>query len=228
MDHFWKWLMRMDARGIFLLSLLLFLLVTGWRGWVAFRPAPPAPPAPAIDEEMPQPPSLRPLGLVDYVSSQFLAEALVVPVNPFRPTFEAMISEQAREAIENMQAGVDPEGVRGNPPIRIRPRRRPGENEPPSTRPPEAGVAAPPPPPPPPPPPTLTYRGMLQRPDGTIAAFLHDSARGGGRFVAVGDKLYGAEVAAVFKGGIALRLGNGETRTLAEGDAVTLQSGGHP
>lgn len=224
MDHFWKWLMRMDARGIFLLSLLLFLLVAGWRGWVAFRPAPPAKPASAVAGEMPQLPPFRPLGLIDYVSSQFLAEALVVPVNPFRPTFEAMISQQASEAIRNLQAGLEPGVVSGNPPIRIRQRRPGATNAPPVRAPvtPTAVASSPPPPP------TLTYRGMFQRPDGTIAAFLHDSARGGGRFVAVGDTLYGAAVAAVYKGGITLLLSDGSARTLAEGDALTLAGDGAP
>jgi hypothetical protein len=225
MDHFWKWLMRMDARGIFVISLLLFLLVAGWRGWVAFRPAPPAKPAPAANGEMPPLPPFRSLGLIDYVSSQFLDQTLVVPVNPFRPTFEAMISQQASEAIRNLQAGIEPDGTRGNPPIRIRQRRPGGTNRPPVRAQTVVTATAPSPPPPPP---TLTYRGMFQRPDGTIAAFLHDSARGGGRFVAVGDTLYGAAVAAVYKGGITLWLSDGSTRTLAEGDAVTLPGGGAP
>ena len=222
MDRFWKWLTGMDARGIFIASLLLFLLVSGWWGWKAFRPQP----APAVVAPAAQPvelPPYKPLGILAFVSNQFAPGALVVPVNPFRPTFEAMISNRASEVVQSLQNGTPS----GRPPLdrswawllrRSQPSGRRQQSATQSSSPETSGES----PPPPPSPPTLTYRGMLERPDGTIAAFLHDSARGAGRFVNTGDRLYNIEVAAVHKGGITLRLADGSLRTLARGDAITL------
>ena len=81
--------MRTDARGIFVVALLIFLATTGWILWMALQPPPAPPPAPP-----PEPVKLAPfspLGVIGLVSNQFAAQALVVPVNPFRPTFEMMI-----------------------------------------------------------------------------------------------------------------------------------------
>ena len=33
MERFWKWLMKMDAKKIFLLSLALFIAVAAWRAY---------------------------------------------------------------------------------------------------------------------------------------------------------------------------------------------------
>ncbi|MDD5706848.1 MAG: hypothetical protein PHR35_13070 [Kiritimatiellae bacterium] len=218
MDRFWKWLMRMDARGIFLISLLLFLAAVGWRGWAVFHPARTPAPAPApVNGEPLKLPAFRELGAIGFVSNQFSADALVVPVNPFRPTFEAMVSNEASVAMQTLQTGggAAAGGAGSKRTIRIR---RPKDEQP--AQPPTA--AAQPAVPPTPPPVVLTYRGMLQRPDGTIAVYLHDSRKGGGRFAVIGDKLYGAEVAAVHQSGVTLRLPDGSDRTLGDGDAVTL------
>ena len=226
MDTFWKWLMRMDARGIFILSLLLLLLVIGWWSWVALRPPREhrALSAEAIgsDGSAPKLPPFRPLGVLGLVSNQFSADALIVPINPFRPTFEAMVSNQADIAIQDWQAGRtrDPSSQGRQPGlmtrIRIRTPRIPDGN---------TGTTGTPADPPPP---TLTYRGMLQRPDGRIAAYLYDSAAGAGRFVSVGDTLHGVEVIGTRRGDITFKLANGEEQTLTRGDTIKLASGANP
>ena len=215
--------MRTDARGIFGVTLLVFLMVTAWRLWVALQPPPPPPPPPPSDPVKLAP--FRPLGVIGLVSNQFAAQALVVPVNPFRPTFEAMVRNPDSGDLEAVVAGVagaprqavaaaaspEPAEASGTqtrtgsqPPRNGRQGRQPA-----SAAAPEAG---------PPPVPKYAFAGMFQRPDGRVAAYLRSSL-GGGRFLVTGDQIAGCEVLNATADGVMLRLPDGTTRTLVEGDA---------
>ena len=105
--------MRTDARSIFVVSLLLFVAVTGWRLWVHLQPAPePEPTVKATGQPPVKPSTYRQLGIINFVSNQFAAQTLIVPGNPFRPTFEAMVQNPASGDLQQMLAGAQGTGPR--------------------------------------------------------------------------------------------------------------------
>jgi hypothetical protein len=215
MDHFWKWLMRTDARSIFVAALLLFILVTGWLVWGTFQPRAAVPPTPVATESV-KLTSFRPLGVMNLISNQFSAQTLVVPVNPFRPTFEAMVRNPESgdwqsianvKAVEsNQQKHADRQ--QGSDTHADRTRHGPRGNGDPDPANADPG---------PPPIPQFAFKGMFQRPDGRIAAYV-GSTVGGGRFLAVGDRLEGFEVVDASAEGVTLRMADGTKRVLAKGD----------
>ena len=212
--------MRTDARSIFLVALLLFVAVTGWRVWVALRPRPEPDPRP-VAAEGPKLSSFRPLGVINLVSNQFAAQTLIVPVNPFRPTFEAMVRNPESGDLQAVVAGAPAGGGSagdggGRPGHGAGPNwsRRPRDLQQRGGAPPAADGT----PPGPPPVPKYAFRGMFKRPDGRIAAYV-TSTVGGGRFLQAGDKLGSAEVVEATADGILLRLETGATRLLADGAA---------
>jgi hypothetical protein len=79
MDAFWKWLMRANARGVFLCALIALFLVSGWWIWRAMSP---------IDYDAGllhgggRKAGRVGLGLVAYMEKQ-LEAGLTVPQNPF-------------------------------------------------------------------------------------------------------------------------------------------------
>ena len=141
--------------------------------------------------------------MIGLVSNQFAAQALVVPVNPFRPTFEMMIRHPESGDLVSLAAATS-RGSGGvsqpGDPARIR---RPvaGATE-------EDG---------PPPVPKYSFGGIMQRPDGRVAAYLKNSL-GGGRFLVKGDEFAGCRVLDATADGIVLRQPDGTTRTLARND----------
>ena len=211
--------MRTDARGIFGVTLLVFLMVTAWRLWVVLQPPPPPPPPPPSDPVKLAP--FRPLGVIGLVSNQFAAQALVVPVNPFRPTFEAMVRNPESGDLEAVVAGAagtprqavaagSPAPAEGTQPrTGARQPREGRQGRQPVAAASEAG---------PPPVPKYAFAGMFQRPDGRVAAYLRSSL-GGGRFLVTGDQIAGCEVLNATADGVMLRLPDGTTRTMVEGDA---------
>ena len=224
MDRFWKWLMRTDARSIFVVSLLLFIGVAGWRVWVALNPPPEpvaAQPAPAAPVKLS---AFKPLDVINLVSNQFRAQALVVPVNPFRPTFEAMVRNPASGDLEAVVSGAASGGGEGSPPVqadgpsqggdRRGGRRGPGQRgkaaDPAGTAPaatPGGGT---------PPTPKFAFRGMLQRPDGQVAAWVSGTAGGSG-FIAAGDTFHGFSVVGATAERVTLRKADGTERVLERG-----------
>ena len=212
--------MRTDARSIFVVALLVFLLVTGWRVWVALQPPPPPPPPPPAAPVKLAP--FQPLGVIGLVSNQFAPQALVVPVNPFRPTFEMMVRNPESGDLESLVtaaaaiagAGRPEAGRGGRPPVAAAAH----DNRPPRNGRPGGGVPPPAPEAGPPPISKYAFAGMFQRPDGRVAAYLK-STLGGGRFLVTGDEIAGCQVLEAAADGVMLRLPDGTTRTLIQDDA---------
>lgn len=261
MEQFWKWLMKADAKGLFVASLALLAGVTAWWG-VDFARAPKRAAAEAAAKPPPAPLELaefKPIGVIGFVSNQFSPETLIVPVNPFHPTFEAIVKVLVRQSengiititgkdgkpvevhFENgvlvdsrgmpvaspfqrdltprqpgnqhgaenggLQAGGFRQGQRqgGQSPFwQHRPNNHPQPQ--PRTEPPK-------------PKPQLSFKGMMQRPDGSFASYVSiktDTTRG--RFVKVGDKLGDATVTASGRDGIELTFDDGTRTTLGIGD----------
>jgi hypothetical protein len=254
MEKFWKWLMKADAKGLFVASLLLLGGVTAWWGVDLARAPRKAAKASAADTNKKQPLELaefKPIGVIGFVSNQFAPETLIVPVNPFHPTFEAIVKELVRHSENGIITIVDKDGntrevhfdkngvlvdSRGNavatPFQRDLTQRQPGQGGQ------QAGAQRPgghlpfwprgqavrpqpqPTAPPPKPKPHVSFKGVMQRPDGAFAAYVSITTdRTQGRFVKVGDKLGNATVTASGRDGIELSFEDGTKATLGIGDA---------
>ena len=259
MEKFWKWLMKADAKGLFVASLLLLGGVTAWWGVDLVRAPRKAANDSAADTKKEQPLELaefKPIGVIGFVSNQFAPETLIVPVNPFHPTFEAIVKELGRHSDNGIITIVDKDGntrevhfdkngvlvdSRGNavatPFQRDLTQRQPGQGgqQPGGQRhfgqmpfwQRGQGVRPQPQPQtaPPKPKPQVSFKGVMQRPDGAFAAYVSIKAeKTQGRFVKVGDKLGSATVTASGRDGIELTFDDGTKATLGIGDApVTVE-----
>ena len=251
MEKFWKWLMKADAKGLFVASLLLLGGVTTWWGVDLARAPRKAANATVDKPDDVQPLKLsafKPIGVIGFVSNQFAPSTLIVPVNPFHPTFEAIVKELVRHSENGIITIVDKNGnqrevhfengvlvdSKGNavatPFQRDLTQRQPGHGGQ------HAGGQKPagqlpfwqqnhnprpqqPRPTPPKPKPRVSFKGVMQRPDGAFAAYVSIKAeKTKGRFVMVGDKLGNATVTASSRDGIELTFDDGTKSTLAIGD----------
>ena len=258
MEKFWKWLMKADAKGLFVASLLLLGGVTAWWGVDLARTPRKAANATDVKPDEAQPLKLaafKPIGVIGFVSNQFAPETLIVPVNPFHPTFEAIVKELARHSENGIITLVDKDGnqrevhfangvlvdSKGNavaaPFQRDLSQRQPGQGDQQTGRqrpgqmpfwPQNHGTRPQPQhrPTPQRPKPQVSFKGVMQRPDGAFAAYVSIKAeRTQGRFVKVGDKLGNATVTASGRDGIELTFDDGTKTTLGIGDApVALES----
>ena len=224
--------MRTDARSIFVVSLLLFVAVTGWRLWVHLQPAPePEPTVKATGQPPVKPSTYRQLGIINFVSNQFAAQTLIVPVKPFRPTFEAMVQNPASGDLQQMLAGAQGTGPRWGGERPDRGGRRPnwsgrgGEQSQEGGQRSGQGSGTATADSAPPGAARYAYKGVFERPDGRMAAYVSSSS-GGGRFLTKGARLEGAEVVAADATGVVLRLSDGREIELRPGQpGVALGAG---
>ena len=263
MEKFWKRLMKTDAKGLFVTSLVLLAGVTAWWGVNLTRPPRNEDEAKSAKPEKDAPLELaafKPIGVIGFVSNQFAPETLIVPVNPFHPTFEAIVRALAQQSEDGVIVITDKDGKQvavhfqgdklvdeqgrpvASPFQRDLTPRRPGQSQ-------QAGGAphggqgqqgqhfwgqqrppARPRPtaPQPPPKPKVSFKGMMQRPDGSYASYISiKTDKTQSRFVKVGDRIGNATVTASGRDGVELKFDNGETATLRIGDApLVLENGG--
>ena len=113
MEKFWKWLMKTDAKGLFVASLVLLAGVTAWWGVNLTR----APrngdedkPAKTTKDAPLELAAFKPIGVIGFVSNQFAPETLIVPVNPFHPTFEAIVKALANQSQNGVIVITDKNG----------------------------------------------------------------------------------------------------------------------
>lgn len=237
MEQFWKWLMKMDARGIFVVSVILFLAAGTWSAFTIVHAgdeplevAPPSSKAPSLTFN-----PYQPVGVIGFVSNQFTAETLVLSINPFHPTFESIVRSYVAR---NGKTG-EPLLIRGRDGRIVAPKER--REQPPSvagagsapggdprpgvaarpgqrgTRTPQAGQQGQRQGQPGRPPATIAFKGVMQRPDGKFASYVHDNEKGP-FFVVVGDKIRNAKVVASGKDGVELEFPNGLRVSLGLGD----------
>ncbi len=253
MEQFWKWLMKADAKGLFVLSLLLLGGVTAW--WaVDYARAPKKAAAEAAAKPPPAPLELaefKPIGVIGFVSNQFAPETLIVPVNPFHPTFEAIVKVLVRQSESGVIVISDKDGkpvevhfengvlvdAKGTPvaspfqrdltprqPGQIRQQQVTGAQPPHRWVPPPNVRPKPQPQKRPPPKPQVSFMGMMQRPDGSFASFvsIKTGNKSKSQFVAVGDKLGDATVTASGREGVELTFADGTRTLLRIGDPPVI------
>lgn len=249
MEKFWKWLLKTDARGLFVFSLVLLAAVATWCvidivNAEKHRDDPVA----EVESSPPKLSDYKPLGVMDFISDQFAPDTLVVPINPFHPTFEeivkTLVAHSESGTIELVVNGVPTklhfEGSKlvdkdGNvvaepfqknmaapvpakkPPAAVVPAASNGkvvvkdDGEPDVFAPPKRPSANPPNKP------RVSFSGMMQRPNGHYAAYIYDSKKKKGRFVAVGDRVRNSTVVESGRDGVSLKTDDGEVVKLVVG-----------
>lgn len=233
--------MKMDARGIFIMSVVVLLAVTAWRVMdvVELRRDDQArAEESALNQNVnPKLDPYNPIGVIGFVSNQFASETLVVPVNPFHPSFEDMVSQVrvvngTNVVIVTTRSGnsyivpADGEGQGQGGIIQARPN-QPAPGQPPPTwgRPGWRQV----------PPgnnrggirgfnpgkknvPYVVFGGFIERPDGVYAPYVKSTLTGG-RFLAKGDFIHGAVVTSAGKEGVVCEFSNGKKIAVLPGGA---------
>ncbi len=221
MDKLWKWIMRLNAKAFCLVAVLFFVGVAAYCAWLYTHP-----PAPIQDGHGgSRPPEATPawtIGTLDFVTNQLTAETLVLPIDPFKPTIEAILTNEVErtaflKALKAAQASAA--GIAGgntaagtsadtkkDPFAHLRKKAAvPGGLVGPDGKP----LVVP----------KLYFEGFLQRPDGTRVAMFRDSTENTTIFYEPGKKVHGVEILSANVREAELRLPNGTTRTLKIGGA---------
>lgn len=221
MQQLWNWLMRADAKALFIACLLALVAMLGWRGYVeydAYRDAAAAAEAVKVPPKLPDFPPYQGFGILEYVAEQSRDDNRALPVDLFRPSLDAMVSNLVTEILTN------PEFVVEQPPAAPvpaeRPTLRPGEEnlfelvQRPDgqwvrrTRQQPA--------------PELTYNGVFRRTDGRIAAWISERNSRTTKFYGEGDDVFGAKLKSVDTDAITVTMPDGREETMPRGGSVTL------
>lgn len=218
MDKLWKWIMRLNAKAFCLVAVLFFAGVAGYCAWLFTHP--PAPVKDGGDGKPPEPPPAWTIGALDFVTNQLTAEALVIPVDPFRPTIEAIFTNEteraaflkALKAAQASAAGIA-EGTAGakkeDPFAHLRKKAAvPGGLVGPDGKP----LVIP----------KLSFMGFFQRPDGKQAALFYDSAENTTVFYDTGKQIHGVDILSANVREAEIRFPDGTTRKLEIGGSVEL------
>jgi len=217
MDQIWKWVMHLNAKAFCLVATLFFFGVSLWCGWTILHPR-----EQLQDGAHGKAPELAPawtLGTLDFVSNQLTSESLAIPVDPFRPTIEAIFTNEteraaflkALKAAQNAAAGLSSTaGVKKEDPFaHLRkknavPGALTGANGLPMVI------------------PKLTFMGFFQRPDGKQAAMFYDSVNDTTVFYDSGKQVHGVDVLDANVHEAKIKFPDGTTRTLPIGGSVEL------
>lgn len=220
MHKLWKWVMHLNAQAFCLLAALGFAGVAGLCGFNVMYP--PAPLRDGHEGKLPELAQPLSFGTLDVVSNQLAAERLTIPVDPFRPTIEAIFTNEteraaflkALKAAQVAAAGgvVDTGAAKKEDPFaHLRKKETAaGGLVGPDGRPMVI--------------PKLTFLGFFERPDGTKAAMFHDSVKDSTVFYDTGNKVHGVDVVNADVRAAEIRFPDGKSRTLEIGNSVELEA----
>jgi hypothetical protein len=218
MDIIWKWIMHLNAKAFCLLATLVFFAIAGWCGFKYI-----APPQPFQDSGAtpPAPPQPYELGTLNIVSNQLADELLAIPSDPFRPTLEAIFTNETErvafiKALKEAQAraaGLIPAGAddkKGADPFE---HLRKKTNVPDGQLGPNGQPMVVP---------KLSFLGFVQRPDGSKAAAFYDSVANTTVFYDSGNKVHGVDIVDANVREAEIRFPDGSTRKLEIGGSIEL------
>lgn len=217
MDKLWKWVMHLNAKAFCLLATLLFLSVSAYCAYQVKTPPPPLKDGHA--DNLPDLAAAWTFGTLDVVSNQLAAETLSIPVDPFRPTIEAIFTNEteraaflkALKAAQIAAAGGLAEGSakKEDPFAHLRKKEAvPGGLVGPNGQPMVI--------------PKLTFQGFFERPDGTKTAMFHDSVKNTTVFYDTGNQVHGVDVVSADVRAAEIRFPDGTTRKMEIGSSVEL------
>ena len=216
MNTLWKFIMHLNAKTFCIIMGLLCIAVTLYCGFNISTPPKP------IQTESGKVPALSPgseITLLAFVSNQLAASSLIIPVDPFRPTLEAIFTNAAARAafIANLKkAQADKMGenafsrkTKKDPFAHLRQKEHiPGQDT--GTK--NKHMITP----------VLSYLGFIKRPDGTVAAMFSDSVAKTTLFYNEGNKIHGVDIVNADLKSTTLCMDDGSIRTLKLGEKVSL------
>lgn len=220
MDALWKLIMRLNARAVFLLTLALFLGVAGWC-WFSYH-TPPQPFQEGSGSAQSEFSDAWHLDMLEFVSNQLDGTSISVPFNPFRPTIEAILTneteraaflkalKEAQEAVAGGKGGARNGAKKEDPFAHLRKKEVvPGAKVGPDGRP----LITP----------KISFLGFMKRTDGSSAAVFHDSSDNSNLFYEPGGKVHGVEMLSADVRTAEVRMPDGTQRTLNIGETLTLE-----
>jgi len=216
MNTLWKGIMHLNAKAFCLTMIMVCIAVTLYCGFKIRTPPVP------VQYRAEKTPELSPaweITLLDFVSNQLSSSSLIIPVDPFRPTIEAIFTnatERAAFIAALKKAQEDATGVakekgekKKDPFAHLRNKTNvPGQTLGPGGKPMIT--------------PVLTYMGFIKRPDGTEAAMFYDSANKTTIFYDEGNAVHGVDIVNADLKDATLRMDDGSTRNLKIGETVSL------
>lgn len=224
MTTLWKGIMRLNAKAFCFAMLLGCAAIVAYCGFKIRTP-----PEPIRDGtgKVPEFSETWEITLLDFVSNQLASSSLIVPVDPFRPTIEAIFTNAAERAAflaalkdaKESAAGLTKKGADGeesgekakkkDPFAHLRKKAKvPGQKLGPTGKP----LITP----------KLTYMGFIKRPDGSQAAMFYDSANKTTIFYDQGNQVHGVDIVSADLKAASLRMDDGSTRNLNIGESVEL------
>lgn len=220
MDQLWKWIMHLNAKAFSLVATLLFFGIAIWCGIQYMTPVEPFKDG---GEKTPELPPAWELGTLAFVSNQLAAEVLTIPTDPFRPTLEAIFTNEtertaflkALKAAQTAAAGLSGGGAdaaggkKEDPFAHLRKKGAvPGGLVGPNGQPMVI--------------PKLSFLGFFQRPDGKQAALFYDSVQNTTGFYEAGQQVHGVDVLSANVREAEIKFPDGTTRKLEIGGSVEL------
>ncbi|MBQ7191039.1 MAG: hypothetical protein IJR99_16665 [Kiritimatiellae bacterium] len=95
MDKIWKWILKINAKVFCLACTVVFFLVAAWCGQMYLNPMQPFPEGKNALKEKASDFELRTLA---FVSNELAQENITIPIDPFRPTMEAIFTNDEERA----------------------------------------------------------------------------------------------------------------------------------
>lgn len=217
MNKLWQWVMRLNAKAFRFVASGLFVATALWCGFRYLTPVAPFQEGKG-DSEGAQ--KVSDLDTLDFVSNQVSETGISIPIDPFRPTIEAIFTNEteraaflkALKAAQAAAAGVTPAngaGSKDDPFAGLRKKNQvPGQLVGPNGQPMVK--------------PKITFLGFMERPDGTKAALFGDSVDKSTFFYEPGKKVHGAEILSADINEVTIRLPDGTTCKRSIGGSVDL------
>ncbi len=219
MDRIWKWIMNLNAKAFCLVAAIIFIATAAW---CVFSFQTPPKPFQHGSETLTNSERMPCMGMLEFVSNQLADTTLSIPTDPFRPTLEAIFTNETEraafiKALRDAQAraaGLQAPGTdnkREDPFAHLRNKTK----VPDGTLVDAAGrpmVV-----------PKLTFLGFVQRPDGTKAAMFHDSVANTTFFYDTGQQqVRGVDITNADVRQAEIRFPDGTVRNLEIGGTIEL------
>ncbi len=214
--------MHLNAKAFCLLAVFIFFSAAAWCGLKFMTPPEPFKDGGANTPDLSEP---WEIGTLNFVSNQLAAETLSIPTDPFRPTLEAIFTNETErvafiKALRAAQAaaagltsadGASATGTakKEDPFAHLRkktavPDGLVGPNGQPMVI------------------PKLSFLGFFKRPDGQQAAMFHDSVENTTIFYEAGKQIRGVDIVSATINEAEIRFPDGTSRKLPIGESVEL------
>ena len=197
MEALSKWLMKTNARLVFICTVIALIGASAYWFWQISRPLDMSVDFPVKANKDP----LTSLGLLGFVNRQLSPESYALPGNSF-------LTPGTPERLYN-RAPVTPPAtniiVKADPPPKPKPKPEPKPKPKPKV-----------------PPVQVTYRGIFKKTDGTKTALIEDSRTARKSFYEVGENISGATVEDIGDSSLQLKMPGGKVVELSFGEAVSI------